>query len=397
MDLCSGGGGFILAEAISQQAKNALRLETVVVCDNNENCQDVLRLRFPHIPVIPDIFDVTTKSLRQLGIPKIDGICGGFPCQPHSVAGKKKGSKDERDLWPEIRRILREVQPRWAVFENVPGLFRTDAGRFLRGIFGDLAQLGFDVEWGVISCAYMEASPNEFIGAGGVHLRERVWIVAYRHLQGEGAATNHQNPDPYPNGIRCHNGGGLQREYEDLFHKKWDAKEDQQPRGKWVSGVKSLCPADDPTSREQMPQSLPFGGDDGLPPNLGGYLLRHPDLEGWLTASTIPCFFRQVRCSIELTPGEIRSLSPEDRSEYQKLKRAFDKEFNRQAECLEGEGANQYCQFQEQFLLKLNEYKELKKAINTQLSIFGNAIVPHVGAIAFAVLKERLSALKEEK
>jgi DNA (cytosine-5)-methyltransferase 1 len=94
---------------------------------------------------------------------------GGFPCQPHSVAGKRQASKDERDLWPECRRMLRELRPRAALFENVPGLFNSDGGRFFNGIMSDIHRCGYDAEWKVISAAEI----------GAKHLRKRVWIVCY--------------------------------------------------------------------------------------------------------------------------------------------------------------------------------------------------------------------------
>ncbi|MFA5377324.1 MAG: DNA cytosine methyltransferase, partial [Dehalococcoidia bacterium] len=105
----------------------------------------------------------------------IDIISGGFPCQPHSVAGKRKGSSDERNLWPEVRRILREFKPRWFVGENVPGLFSSDGGRFFNGIVSDLAALGYAVGW----CTYGA------VDVGALHRRNRVFIVGYSQHNGQ--------------------------------------------------------------------------------------------------------------------------------------------------------------------------------------------------------------------
>ena len=102
----------------------------------------------------------------------VDIICGGFPCQPHSLAGRRAGASDERDLWPEFARLIREVRPRWVVAENVPGLLSSDAGRFFGTILRDLATCGYDAEWDCISAADM----------GAPHLRERIWIVAYPRM-----------------------------------------------------------------------------------------------------------------------------------------------------------------------------------------------------------------------
>ena len=99
----------------------------------------------------------------------VDVLCGGFPCQPHSLAGSRGAAADERDLWPQFARLIRELEPRWVVAENVPGLLSSDAGRFFGNILRDLAACGYDAEWNCISAA----------DAGAPHLRERIWIVAY--------------------------------------------------------------------------------------------------------------------------------------------------------------------------------------------------------------------------
>lgn len=133
-----------------------------------------------HWPDVPKFRDVRQCGAHNL--PAADLICGGFPCQPHSEAGRRRGAGDERDLWPEFRRIIRELRPRWIVGENVPGLLSTDAGRFFGGILGDLADLGYDAEWSVLSaCA-----------VGAPHTRERVFIVAYPN--GTGGERRRQCP-----------------------------------------------------------------------------------------------------------------------------------------------------------------------------------------------------------
>jgi DNA (cytosine-5)-methyltransferase 1 len=101
----------------------------------------------------------------------VDVVCGGFPCQPHSLAGKRAGADDERDLWPHFARLVRELRPRWVVAENVPGLLSSDAGRFFGTVLGDLAACGYDAEWDCLPAAAF----------GAPHRRDRVWIVAYPH------------------------------------------------------------------------------------------------------------------------------------------------------------------------------------------------------------------------
>src|SRR6185436_6796346 len=94
-------------------------------------------------------------------------------CQPHSLAGRRAGADDERDLWPEFVRLIRELEPRWVVAENVPGLLSSDAGRFFGTVLGDLAACGYDAVWQSIPAAAL----------GALHRRDRVWIVAYADAQ----------------------------------------------------------------------------------------------------------------------------------------------------------------------------------------------------------------------
>ena len=111
------------------------------------------------------------RSSQSCGacLPAVDVICGGFPCQPHSLAGRRGASADDRDLWPHFARLIRECRPRWVVAENVPGLLSSDAGRFFGTVLGDLAACGYDAEW--------DCLPASAFGAP--HQRDRVWLVAY--------------------------------------------------------------------------------------------------------------------------------------------------------------------------------------------------------------------------
>ena len=132
-------------------------------------CQAVLKRHFPKAKIYGDI---TTLNFTRL--PKVDILTGGFPCQPHSQAGKRKASKDERDLWPQYYRAICEIRPRWVVAENVPGLISSEGGRFFAGILRDLAQAGYDAEWFTLKA-------SDF---GAPHRRERVFIVAYPDSNG---------------------------------------------------------------------------------------------------------------------------------------------------------------------------------------------------------------------
>jgi len=127
-------------------------------------CQKVLAKHWPEVKRYEDIREVGADNL----VP-VDLICGGFPCQPHSFAGKREGSADERDLWGEMFRVICEVKPRWVLAENVPGLLSSEAGRFFGRVLRDLASVGYDVEW--------ESLPAAAFGAP--HIRERVFVLAH--------------------------------------------------------------------------------------------------------------------------------------------------------------------------------------------------------------------------
>jgi DNA (cytosine-5)-methyltransferase 1 len=104
-------------------------------------------------------------------LPSVDLLAGGFPCQPFSVAGKQRRMDDDRWLWPEFARAIRELRPRFVLVENVPGLL---VGGGMGAVLGDLAELGYDAEWESIAAA----------AVGAPHLRYRVWIVAYASVGG---------------------------------------------------------------------------------------------------------------------------------------------------------------------------------------------------------------------
>lgn len=121
------------------------------------------------MPKWRDVKVVTKRSLWNADIPQPTLISGGFPCQPHSCAGKRRASGDERDLWPELRRVICEIKPRWFLGENVAGLRSSENGRFFGGILRDLAAMGYVVGWGSWEAA----------DVGAPHHRERIFIVAY--------------------------------------------------------------------------------------------------------------------------------------------------------------------------------------------------------------------------
>lgn len=138
--------------------------------EQNPFCQRVLAHHWPEVPRHDDIITATSWWDSETR-PTIDIVCGGFPCQPFSRAGRQLGIKDERWLWPAMADFVRHVRPRYVVLENVASLVR-DADAF-GWVLGDLAGLGFDAEWRVLSAPEFGAPQAS---------RERVFVVA--HAQG---------------------------------------------------------------------------------------------------------------------------------------------------------------------------------------------------------------------
>ena len=145
---------------------------TVGQCEIDDYATRVLEKHWPDVPRWRDIYDLRADDIfERTGLEKITALSGGFPCQPHSHSGRRKASLDERDLWPEYRRIIRELRPRWIVAENVRGLLSSENGRFFGGVLRDLAGLGYDAGW----CLYKAAD------VGAFHHRARAFVVSHAH------------------------------------------------------------------------------------------------------------------------------------------------------------------------------------------------------------------------
>lgn len=157
-------------------AAEAAGFKTVGQCEWADYQTKVLEKHWPEVPRWRDIHELSADEFyRRSGIEggQLTVISGGFPCQPHSLAGLRKASSDERDLWPEYRRNVDEIRPKWVVAENVRGLLSSENGRFFRGILRDFADMGYDVGW----CCYRAAD------IGAVHSRERVAIIAHTNSE----------------------------------------------------------------------------------------------------------------------------------------------------------------------------------------------------------------------
>jgi DNA (cytosine-5)-methyltransferase 1 len=158
LDLFSGIGGFSLG-------LERAGMKTAAFCEIDPFCRQVLLRHWPHTPIYKDIRQLTARRLDNDQVPTIDILCGGYPCQPFSIAGKQRGANDPRHLWPEMYRLIREIRPRWVICENVAG--HVELG--LDAVLSDLDDAAYTATPFIIpACA-----------VGAPHRRDRVWIVAH--------------------------------------------------------------------------------------------------------------------------------------------------------------------------------------------------------------------------
>jgi DNA (cytosine-5)-methyltransferase 1 len=161
--LFSGIGGFDLAAEWAGW-------DNIFHCEWNPFGQKVLKYHFPKSISYNDI----TKTDFNIYRGRIDVLTGGFPCQPYSTAGLRKGKEDDRHLWPEMLRAIREIQPRWVVGENVRGLVNWGGGMVFEEVQADLEKQGYEVQPFIIPAA----------GVNAPHRRERIWFIAYAYNKG---------------------------------------------------------------------------------------------------------------------------------------------------------------------------------------------------------------------
>ena len=169
LDLFSGIGGFSLG-------LERAGMETIAFCEIEPFCKKVLKKHWPNVPVFEDIRKLTANELPE----KPDVICGGYPCQPFSVAGKQRGEEDNRHLWPEMFRLIREVRPAWVIAENVAGHINLGLDKVLF----DLESEGYQTQSFVIPACAVNAQ----------HRRDRVWIVGYSEYNGSPTDKKYGKP-----------------------------------------------------------------------------------------------------------------------------------------------------------------------------------------------------------
>ena len=155
IDLFSGIGGFALG------LESTGYFKTVQFVENETWCQKILNKNFPEVPIHDDV-----KTFKGYGA---DVVVGGFPCQPFSVAGKQKAIQDDRHLWPDMFRVIKETKPTWVIGENVRNIISISGGMVFEQVYLDLESEGYEVQSFIIPASAVNAP----------HQRYRTWIVAY--------------------------------------------------------------------------------------------------------------------------------------------------------------------------------------------------------------------------
>ncbi len=243
IDLFSGIGGFALAVDTVWPGSEHM------FCDFDPFCQQILKKHWPNSKIYGDIRTITNPKDQQRELAmerkqkqkntlfggKDTILTGGFPCQPFSAAGKRKGTEDNRYLWPEMFRIISTFKPTWVIAENVRGLVTWNEGMVLEQVCSDLEAEGYEVQPLIIPAVAVNAP----------HRRDRIWFIAYSN-------SNQHNSKP----------GKIRKEKilqgvdrEKVYRRQFNGAAGQWERS-WFEVATKLC-----------------GVDDGLPAELDGFKL----------------------------------------------------------------------------------------------------------------------------
>ena len=275
--LFSGIGGFDLAA-------EWMGWENLFHCEWNPFGQKVLKHHFPKSINYNDI----TKTDFTIHSGSVDILTGGFPCQPYSTAGKRLGKQDERHLFPEMLRCIKEVKPRWVVGENVRGLVSWNEGLVFHEVYDDLEREGYEVQSFLIPAA----------SVGAPHQRYRVWFVAYANdkrrssrlgeIQSENGKISKWNNDAESSNSdswNATNTNGIGRREDVRFSDRESNEFNQNGQTKYVSNSESIGQeyalengeleggrfrkSSERNFWDSFPSKSPLcGGDDGLPREL---------------------------------------------------------------------------------------------------------------------------------
>jgi DNA (cytosine-5)-methyltransferase 1 len=237
LSLFSGGGGGLLGTKL-------LGFKTIGYVEYEPYCQKVLKARIEDgildaAPIFGDIRRFISEGYAASYTGMVDVLTAGFPCQPFSVAGKRKGADDERNMWPATIETIRIVQPRFAFMENVPGLLSSG---YFGTVLRDLHESGYDARWCVLGAD----------DCGAPHRRKRLWILAY---------TRHVISKPGSERIRRQEGADINRRCEgsDVAHASQqllDGSRDARARW-WIESADGgeMADASEPglENRESLP------------------------------------------------------------------------------------------------------------------------------------------------
>lgn len=249
--LFSGIGGFDLAS-------EWMGWENVFHCEWMEFPRKVLDYYWPNADSHIDICKTDFKKYAN----KIDILTGGFPCQPFSMAGKRKGTEDERYLWGEMLRAIQEIKPKFVIAENVFGITNIDGGMVFEQVCLDLENEGYEVQSFIIPAAAKNAP----------HRRDRVWFIAYANCNGFNKCNGNNEINTSKRGINAQrdikqsnvdgnapNADSIRQKSRHYSNKRNISK---THRFKQFNGT---------TSWQEFPTQSPIcGGDDGLPSKLDG-------------------------------------------------------------------------------------------------------------------------------
>jgi len=256
--LFNGIGGF-------QLAADWAGWENVAHVEINDWCNRVVKQHFPNSKCYTDIKTFDGKEYANT----IDVISGGFPCQPYSLAGKRKGKEDERHLWPQMLRTIREIKPRYVVGENVFGLLNWDGGMVFNEVQADLENEGYEIQPCLLPACAINAP----------HRRDRIWFVAYsRHNTTR--QTRNSNTNERSEFATIHQ-EGQSRERQTIFNNGFcniqgittnndnqglQRSEEQRSIGEsWQKRNKQFTRFFQPNWENFPTQSPICGGNDGIP------------------------------------------------------------------------------------------------------------------------------------
>ena len=272
LDICSGIGGFSLG------LESTGGFDTVAFCEFDDFCRKVLNKHWPDVPIYKDLKEIGNEPERI--IQDFDLICGGIPCQPFSVAGKKKGKEDDRHLWPYMYEIIKHKKPTWVIVENVGGFVNVA----LDDVCLDLETQGYATQSFIIPACSVEAP----------HRRDRIWILG-KNLENPGRALRQGGIEQGENADEAGQGDADQLERSsgtprsDVAHATSEGLEgrisgDNQGGQEWQALSRSeeqqhQVGADTRCSSEVSTKDVPNSSGQGLQGHRGEHGLREASQE----------------------------------------------------------------------------------------------------------------------